>query len=168
MADPIRKLAKVLTLNPVVTTSAYSAGNQVGALLTVKDFFESLSGVSELISIEISDNSNQKAAFSLVIFGAKPAGTFADATAFAPSAADLKLISAIIAIPSANYTTFNASNAAGQVSNIRAKIQAALATQQIGPNSIAKNAYIALVTSGTPTYAVSTDLQLKLGIEQDI
>ena len=49
MAEPIRKLSKVVVVNPTIGTGAYSSGQIIGGLQTLPDFFESTSGVTEII-----------------------------------------------------------------------------------------------------------------------
>lgn len=167
MFNPIKKLAKIYTITPPIATGIYVAGNVVGGLITLADFFESVSGVSEIINIAANDNANQKAVLNFMFFKSKPAGTYADSTAFIPSQADLNLIGATVQIPTTSYVSATAS-AFGDVGNIRKKIQATKANLQLGPNSVAKNAYLVIFTSGTPTYGAVNALQVQISIEQDV
>lgn len=167
MFSPIKKLSKVYTINPPIAAGIYTAGFVVGGLITLADFFESVSGVSEIINIAANDNANQKALLNFMFFKSKPAGTYADSTAFTPTQADLNLIGATAQIPTAAYVSAT-SNAFGDVGNIRKKIQATKATLQLGTNTIAKNGYLVIFTSSTPNYAAVNALQIEVSIEQDV
>ena len=167
MAEPIRKLSKVVVVNPTIGTGAYSSGQIIGGLQTLPDFFESTSGVTEIIGAEVADGAKQNVALNLVIFGAKPAGTFADAATFNPSLADLKLIDSVLVIGTGAYTSFSA-NSWAQVDNIRNKVSASYNPLQTGPNSIAKTAYMVIVSAGAPTYGAANALAIQLDVEQDV
>lgn len=162
----LKKASKVLVSVPTVTVGAYTAGFQVGQLLELKNFFESTSGVSEVLNITVSDAANQKAALFFCFFKSKPTGTYTDAIAFAPSAADLQLISAIVPVATTAYTSA-ASNAVGSVGNIRQKVQAAFSPLQDGSTANSRSCWLAVFTSGTPTYTALC-LQFQIGVEQDV
>jgi hypothetical protein len=167
MYSPIKKLSKVFTLNPTVTATLYTAGWIVGGLQQLTDFFDSLSGVTEIINVAANDNANQKAQLIFCFFGKKPAGAFTDGTAFNPSQADLNLIQAMVILPAANYQSATA-NAFGVIGNVRQKVKAAVATNQLFSSSAGKNAWLVVFTSGTPTYGATTALQLQIAVEQDV
>ena len=164
---PIKKLSKVIVVNPTISTGAYSSGQVIGGLQTLKDFFDSPSGVTEIIGAEIADGAKQNVALNLVIFGGKPAGSYSDGSTFNPSLADLKLIDSVIPIPTTAYTSFSA-NSWAQLNNIRNKVSASYNAQQLGPNSIAKNAYLVIVSAGAPTYGSTTAIAVQLDVEQDV
>ncbi len=166
-SSPIKKLSKVITFTPTIGTGAYSANQIVGGITKLADFFESLSGVTELMNISVSDNANQKIVGTFFFFKKKPAGTYTDGAAFSPSQADLNLIGAIVTLPAANYVS-GASNAVGDIGNIRKKIQAATQTNQIPNVTDSKSGYVVFVTGGTPTYGNASALQISIGVEQDI
>lgn len=77
-----------ITLNPVITAGAYSANDVAGSLLvfSLPDAFP-VSGI--IRSIRVVDDDNEKAAFKLHLFNAKPT-LFADNAAFSPVVEDLK------------------------------------------------------------------------------
>ncbi len=153
---------------PAVTaSSAYAANNTVGAKFKIGDssgvngpFKESWLS-AKLSSIVVLDKSNQKPAMDLIIFNKNPAGTFADKTNFAPAAADALAIIARIPIASADFVTYDSGGvhmAIAQSANqanlgriIKPDVATALA-----------EVYGLLVTSGTPTFASTSDIQLRL------
>lgn len=164
---PIKKISKLMIIQPTIATTAYAANQVIGGLQKLTDFYESFSGVTEIVDAEVFDNANQKSLLSIIIFGGKPAGTYADGTAFSPSQADLNLIDAVLTMPVANYTSF-ATNAVCESSNIRNKCQASKTSNQNLNNSDGKNAYMVVVSGGTPTYGATNALAIQLGIEQDV
>lgn len=165
--SPIKKLSKVFAFTPVIGTGIYAANQIVGGITKLPDFFESLSGVSEIMNVAINDIANQKIIGTIFIFTKKPAGTYTDGAAFAPSQADLNLIGAVISVPAANYFG-GASSAVGDVGNIRKKVKSPVQSNQIPFVTDAKSAYLVFVTGGTPTYGAANAIQIQIGIEQDV
>lgn len=143
---------------PVVsTTPAYSAGDCVGGLLTISNAVRVSGGTAVLQSLFLRDTSNQKAALTLLIFNANPsASTFTDNVALAIHANDIDKIIRCINIAAADYTTVD-SKAFVDLSPGGRVLKAASGT----------SLYAALLTSGTPTYAATTALLLRLGLLQD-
>jgi len=139
----------------VVTAASYSAGNAVGGKRTIAAALGVTTFTGVLESITILDRSNSKAGMTLFIFDADPvAATITDKTAFVFSTDDLKVI-AQINIAASDYVTTN-SKAIAQKTGLGIALKAASATL-----------YAALVTTGTPTFAATTDVQLEYGILQD-
>jgi hypothetical protein len=140
----------------VVTAAAYSAGNAVGAKRTLASAVRSSGGTGILQSVTLLDRANQKAAMTLFIFDADPtAATITDKAAFVFSTDDLKVI-AQVNIGAGDYVTTNG-KAIALISGLQIPLQAASGT----------SLYAALVTTGTPTFAATTDVQLEFGIMQD-
>lgn len=137
-----------------VSTSAYSAGDAVGAKRTFANAFTTV-GTGILESITILDRANQKAAMTLFIFDSDPsAATITDNAAFVFSTDDLKVI-AQISIATGDYVSTN-SKAIAQKTGLGIALKG-------GSSSL----YGALVTTGTPTFAATSDVQLEVGILQD-
>jgi hypothetical protein len=145
----------VLTNTPVITTTAYTAGDQVGAKFTLTNALRISSGTGAIVSLSLVDLGNQKAALDLIIFDADfTAGT--DNAAWAWNTADYNKVLGVISIAAADYVTIGGE---------------AIATKRglsllVAANGTA-NLYGVLVTSGTPTYTSTTDLRLRLGLIQD-
>ena len=91
-----------------------------------------------------------------MIFDADPsAATITDNAAFVFSTDDLKVL-ARISVSATDYVTLN-SKAVATVKGIGAVLKAASGT----------SLYCAVVTTGTPTYAATSDVQVIFGILQD-
>lgn len=139
----------------VSTTPAYTAGDAVGGKRTLANAVRT-PGTGILQSISILDRANQKAAMTLFIFDANPtAATITDNAAFVFSTDDLNVI-AQVSVAASDYVTTN-SKAVAVISGLQIPLKAASGT----------SLYAALVTTGTPTFAATTDVQLEFGILQD-
>ncbi len=144
----------VVKSHPSVTASAYSAGFAVGGKQTLSNALTStLTGVLE--SLIVIDRANQKAAMDVFIFDADPtAATTTDHGAFVFSTDDLNVI-ARVSISPGDYVTVN-SKAVASLTGLGQALKAGTTTL-----------YAVAVTSGTPTYAATTDVQFVWGILQD-
>lgn len=141
----------------VSTSPAYSAGDCVGGKLTLSSVARVSGGSALLRALYLMDTSNQKAALELLIFNADPtASTFTDNAAISLHASDVAKIIRRISIAAADYVTIDS----------KAFVDLALSDRPLIPAS-GSDLYAALVTSGTPTYAATTALTLKLGVVQD-
>jgi hypothetical protein len=139
----------------VSTSPAYTAGDAVGGKRTLANAVKT-AGTGILQSIAILDRANQKAAMTVFIFDADPTNaTITDNAAFVFSTDDLKVI-AQINISASDYVTTN-SKAYAIISGLSIPVKAASGT----------SLYCAVVTTGTPTYAATTDVQIEAGILQD-
>jgi hypothetical protein len=93
---------------------------------------------------------------TIFIFDSDPSSaTITDNAAFVFSTDDLKVI-AQISIAAGDYVTTN-SKAYAQISGLSIPVKAASGT----------SLFAAVVTTGTPTFAATTDVQLEVGILQD-
>ncbi len=138
----------------VSTSPAYQAGDAVGGKRTLANALTAV-GTGILESVAILDRANQKAAMTLFIFDEDPtAATITDNSAFVFSTDDLKVI-AQISIAAGDYVTTN-SKAVAQKTGLGTTLKAS-----------GTSLYAALVTTGTPTFAATTDVQLEVGILQD-
>lgn len=136
----------------VSTSPAYTAGDSIGGKITIANAVRVSGGVSVLASLEILDRANQKPAGTIYIFNADPsAATLTDNSAFVFSTDDLKVI-AQIPVSTSDYVTTN-SKATANLSGL-ARI--------VGPAS-GTTLYAAFVTTSTPTFAATTDVQLGFG-----
>lgn len=155
---PVAGSTVVLTPTCTVTASAYSAGNNVGGKLTLTGALRTINGTGLLESISITDHANQKAPLDIVIFSANPAATFTDKSAFPTlSAADDALILGRVSIAVTDYVTVGGS----AMASIRG-----LGLVLAGTDS-STSLYMAINTSGTPTFAATSDLKVAMGILRD-
>lgn len=138
----------------VSTSPAYTSGDAVGGKRTLANALLA-KGTGVLESVIVLDRANQKAPLDIYIFDADPTGaTITDNSAFVFSTDDLKVI-AHISVAAADYVTTN-TKAIATESNLGIALKA-------GGTSL----YAAVVTTGTPTYAATTDVQIVFGILQD-
>jgi len=152
--DP-RILAKKLTANPTVSTSAFVAGYCVGGLLAFTNAARASGGSLLVASAVLQDESKQNAVIDLILFDDNPsASTFTDHVALDILAADLPLVAGCISFPAAAYTF--ATTSIQSVSNIG--IEVAL---------VGTSLYGVMVVHGTPTWAAADDLSVKLVVIQD-
>ena len=88
-------------VTPLVTAGAYTAGFQVGPVMTFPNVFPATcNGILESITIKFAA-SLQTTEFDLAIFSAQPSGTFGDHAAPAIATADSALLIGIYALTSA-------------------------------------------------------------------
>lgn len=129
--------AKTSKVVPVITTTAYTAGDSVGDIQTISR------DACQLHSLTILDKSNQKAAFDILIFDASPgASTTTDNSPFTFGGTDDLKVIARVSVATGDYVTI-AGEAVAQKSSLDLSLQSA-----------STNLYAVPVTSGTPTYAV--------------
>lgn len=143
-----------LEVTPTVTAGAYSAGQQVGGLQTLDRPCIDQNRFAMLAALCIIDKANQKAAFTIFLFNDAPT-VGSDNAAVNISSADLvSKCQGFITIASGDWQTCKAAtNAVAFKSfsdvtfirslNVNAKI------------------YAVPVTTGTPTYASTSDLTFK-------
>ncbi len=144
------KLAQVALT--VSTSPAYTAGDSIGGKITIANAVRVSGGISVLSSLQILDRANQKPAGTIYIFNADPsAATLTDNSAFVFSTDDLKVV-AQIPVSTSDYVTTN-SKATANLSGL-ARI--------VGPTS-GTSLWAAFVTTSTPTFAATTDVQLGFG-----
>jgi hypothetical protein len=139
----------------VTASSAYSAGNEVGGLLTFANAVRSgsLSGI--LNSIRLSFKDSQTAIFKLYLFTANPTNTtWADKSGPSINASDIPFLAGV-------YTLSAADSGLGThtlyVLDGIGKVLQCATTSLFG----------ILVTSGTPTFGSTSDVTVAVGIAQD-
>ncbi len=135
------------TVAPTIATSAYTAGDVVGGLLTFD-----ISGMPEgglITRALLVDDDNEKYELTLYLFNAAPT-TIADADPFAPAIADLKKLVTKITFAVADYVTVN-SNAYALKEDLNDVVP--VTTGRL---------YGYLVCTSTPTYTAASDLWIAL------
>jgi hypothetical protein len=153
-------LSQVLT---VTASSAYAAGDVVGsggvltfanAVRTAPDGVTARTG-GKISSVLITDKSNNQASFDIWFFDSNPtATTFTDKTLLTLNTADI--------VRSIGFVTVNAwsgANSGGGVGQGLLDLPFVLAS--------GTTLYAVLITRGTPTFASTTDVQVRLVISQD-
>jgi hypothetical protein len=144
---------QVVTLNPVVLTTAYTANRNVGGVLTAqRAFASSFSG--RLRSVRVWEVGTQKAPLDVLLFRATPpAAVIADNAAVTFNAADAAFLIGHVAVPAAGYVTL------GGISVTTVPVDLPL----LGASS---DLAVVLFTSGTPTFAAANAMSVALGIQR--
>jgi hypothetical protein len=147
-------VTKEVCVSPTVTaSSAYTAGNAVGALITFPSAFLSAnSGI--LHSVRLTSKSVQTAEFDVSFFSALPTTAFADKTAPAIAAADVALVQPPIKLTN-NYSGLGTHTVYG-ADGISRPV-----------NTVGTSAYALIITTGTPTFTSASDIQLCASWLQD-
>jgi hypothetical protein len=136
---------------PTITASSYTAGYEVGGLMTFSSVLSALTDYGALSKIVLTSKSVQTAQFKLYVFSSNPsASTWTDHVAPSINVADIPKLVGV-------YTLAAADTSLGTV---------ALYNRDLNPNaailSSGVNVYCVLVTTGTPTFASTSDLTLAL------
>lgn len=148
----------VASLVPAITaSSAYSAGQVLGAPLEIAGATRETKGLSYLRTLLILDASNQKSAIDVLFFNQNPGNIGADGAALNLSAAQLLMMIGIVSVLTADYVTLKAATNA-----IATKVPNILIPAMQGSKSI----WAAFVSRGTPTYGTVTDLTIKAILER--
>jgi len=139
-----------------ITTSAYTANDVIGGLIT---FDVSNSGGSGIIRWgRVVDDDAEDAELTLYLFDTSPTAIL-DAAAFAPTIADLKNMIGKILFEAADYEDINSNGIA-----IRGRGADAV---DIDFKTDLGNIFGYLVCTSTPTYTAVTDLHLTIGVWMD-
>lgn len=141
---------RFIDLSPTITvdTDAYTAGDVVGGLLTMP--IKAAAGGGILNSVLLVDGDGVGADLTLYVFRAAPT-SFADDAAFAPTAADLQALVAIVKLGTS--TSIN-STSVYHVPDVNQAFRA-------------DALYGYLVAAGTPTYTNADALSLRLSVVSD-
>jgi len=142
-----------IALTPTITAGAYSAGDAVGGLLTFVNAGRASAEGSVLTDVLIVDDAGQDAELELWLFN-QTFTAISDNAAWAPSEGDLENCIAVIS------TTDSTWRAAGTPSVINIEC-----TRRI--DITGTSLFGQLVTRGTPTYAATDDLTVKIKLLQD-
>lgn len=149
-------MGTTLLLSPTVTVSnspAYTAGDSVGGKLTLTNALGS-NNKGIVREIVLVDQAKQNAAMTLLFFSADPSGTtFTDNGALDVADADMSKIIGKVNIAAGDYAGL-ADNSVASVASLAIPLEGADRT-----------IYAHLFTTGTPTFAASTDVVLKIYIE---
>lgn len=147
----------VLTPALAVTAAAYVAGNNVGGAIKLASALKDGVLTGKIQSLSLADHANQKAPVDILVFDSQPAAAIVDHAAMpALAVADSAKVIARISILAADYVTVGGT-AVVSLNNLERLVQSAT-------NG---DLWIAIVTSGTPTYAAVTDLTVRIGVLRD-
>lgn len=146
---------KLLDAVPVISTSIYASGDALGGKLTFSGAAIDGANSGRVSSVTLTDKANQRSAMDLILFAADFTPTN-DNAAFAPSGTDLVKLLGVVKIAAADWAAFSAN--AGVTVNCNLPFDMAAGSTTI---------YGQLVARGTPTYASTSDISVRLLIEQD-
>jgi hypothetical protein len=141
-------------VQPTITTSAYSANDIVGGLMTFSVASPSNGGI--LNSVKITDADNEGAAFDLYIFNDVPT-TIANGDAAQLLIADLDKLVTKIEVAAADYEAVNSLKFA-------IKNEASEGANAVYKADSKGNLYMYAVCTGTPTFAAATNLKFTLTV----
>jgi hypothetical protein len=147
----------LLTISPTVTAGAYHANDVIGGKLTLAGAVR-IAGAGGLINtLTVQDLAGQKAVLQIFLFQADPAaGTYTDNGALDIHDTDMAYCIGYITVAATDYIDL-ADNSVAFLSNLGIPIQALTGT----------SIYAVMRTTGTPTYAATTDMKLVFGILRD-
>ncbi len=150
-----------IIISPTVTTTnfatPYSAGDVVGAKLTLTNAVRVTSGSGVLDSIYVQEKGSQAAVLDILIFNADPSnGTYTDNGAFTANDTDMAMCIARIHIAAADYVATGGYTSASL---------GGLGKTVVASGSA--NLYAVIITSGTPTYAATTSLKVRFGFKRN-
>lgn len=155
----VGSFSKNIDVALTTTAGAYNSGDNVGGVLTLANAVRSSGGTCVLQSLHIRDNTNQKAALTILIFASDPTAgaTITDNAAFAYGASAFPKQIDKINVLTTDYETVDG-KATATLSGLG----------RVYTANGSANLYAVIVTTGTPTYgAVSTALAVNFGILQD-
>jgi len=142
-----------ITQTPTVTAGAYTAGDAVGGLLTFANAARVSGGGGVIKNMLIVDDAGQDAELELWLFN-QTFTALSDNAPWAPAEADLENLICILT------TSDGAWFAAGTPS--AARVEASQRYDLTGTSMFGR-----LVTRGTPTFAATDDVTIKIGLLQD-
>jgi hypothetical protein len=153
----------VQTLTPTVQTSAYTAGQCVGGLLRFPGFFCGGKSTGVLLDLAVKEIGTQKPGLTILVFSARPAGTFTDGAAPTLSAADWALVTAIVNVATTDYTSVDATHQCA-VKNPSLAVRGEAPDPQGGAGDL----HLVALATGTPTLGSATALSLSVGGLMDV
>lgn len=154
-----RNNRKVVSVTPTVSNGvAYTAADAVGGLVTLTDFFDYVGQVAILNSFLLFDDDNQNTATYHIFFANESWTAAADNAAFSVPDAERSRITGLVSIPAATVVNLT-NNCVFQGSAFNSFLPLPMVS------GTTRNLYLQLRTGGTPTFASTTSLNLKLVFE---
>lgn len=171
--------SKTISVTPVISTSIYASGDQIGGIMTLTDVIRNQSipntvsgsdlgwGWSEICEVTVLDSDKQDVAFDIWLFNQSPTVTSTDNAAFAMTAANMKLqcIGVIKGIGANSSGDSNYSDAAAVSTSSNPNINKPVQVPFSATNKT--NIYAIAVVRGTPTYTTTSSLQFQFSFYMD-
>lgn len=144
----------ITTIQQTVTaSSAYTAGNAVGGKITLPGLVSGDNRRCAITDVVLIDKANQSVPYDLVFFDSDLAGSVADKSAFAINASDLSKLLGSLSLSGLSNLGSNGGVING--TNIYKRL-----------TLVGRDAYAVLITRGTPTYASTSDVILRVTSEE--
>lgn len=158
MTQIVGEKRRVISFVPVIGTSAFTAGWQLGGINKLAGAVEE-GATASVISIALNDASKQKSAIDLLFFNALPTVASVDSQVLSITAAEMtaKYLGRV-KIPAASYGANDTAHGADvAVTGINLLLQ----------GNSGRDLYCVLQAQGTPTYAAATDITVRIGLQLD-
>lgn len=146
----------------VSASSAYTSGDVVGSAMQFSRAFGGEGRTGVVKTVLVLDKGNQKAPLTLLFFNAQPGTVAADNAAFSFASADVDLCVGKVNVAAADYETVGGKAVAAV--DVSAVLQGTIGT--LGARDCG-DLWVVAVTTGTPTYASTSDLTFRLGLLAD-
>ena len=150
---PVGGEGDVFTAVPTITAGAYAAGDAVGELIELANAVREAGGGGFVVGIVAIDDAGQDAELEFWLFDDEITDVD-DNDAWAPAEADLEHLVAIVSSNDGSWC------AAGTPSALDVD-----AVRRF--NVVDTSLYLKIVTRGTPTFAATDDLTVRVKIAQD-
>lgn len=164
MGETLEGKSNLISITPTLTTSAYTADDQMGSAMELAGALDDSSGTGAVLSVVVIDKDQEAPAFDILFFGDKP--TVASSDNAALNITDAEMASkylGTVSIESADYETLSANNTASK----KAVGLLLKAIKSGGDNPNGTSVWVVLQAKGAPTFTAATDLTIKIGIVQD-
>ncbi|MFA4834852.1 MAG: hypothetical protein WC749_02105 [Dehalococcoidia bacterium] len=147
----------LVSITPTITAGAYTANDCVGGIQTLTNAIRVSAGTAVLQSVTVRDLAMQNATLQILFFNASPAtGTYGDADEFDLNDTDSGLCIGMVEVNASDYKSLK-DNSIGMVKNIGLPLKATTGT----------SLFALIKTTGTPTYASTSDLKITFGLLRD-
>lgn len=149
--------ARLVTVTPTISTSAYADGDQLGGVLTLTNAMDDIRDTGAVLSVTVIDKAKQNDPLDILIFDQSPTVASSDNAILDITDAEMadKFLGRI-QVTADDYSELSACSVAS-VNGIGLFIA----------SRGSKNLYAILQSRGTPTYTSTSDLIVKIGIVQD-
>ena len=167
MSEQVTSPSIVIEVIPTVSTSpAYTAEDQVGGIQTLTNACRSKGAGATLISLTVHDAGKQSAALTVFFFDELPTVASVDNGAITITDAEMadKCIGTI-SLTAANYVNVAGSSIVTAPASSTGLYMKSKTDKVSGAAS--GNLYAVVKTTGTPTYASTTDLTFRYSFIQD-
>jgi hypothetical protein len=145
-----------VSVTPTITAGSYAANAGVGGKMTLTNALRAASTGGTWQSLLVTDKNNAKAQFNVLMFNYDPtSGSYTDRSAIILGS-DLSKVIRNVTVSTADYQTVSGSIAVADI-NVMQTVMAGSSNGTL---------YATVMTTGTPTYASTSDLTFQFGFQQ--